>query len=96
MFEISEELLRRNVKRFLGGLVFKAHKRVYHSTLGSGVIKKKKKLCTLAHIVSHGVHTRSQRSTDSVVVEESRHLLRVASHLLADDSNSTRSVLFFI
>jgi len=32
----------RNVKRFRGGLVFKAHKLVYHSTLGLRVIKKKK------------------------------------------------------
>ena len=30
--------------RFRGGLVFKAHKLVYHSTLGSRVIKKKKKV----------------------------------------------------
>ena len=36
------QLLRRNVKRFRGGLVFKAHRIVYHSTLGLRVIKKKK------------------------------------------------------
>ena len=30
------------MKRFRGGLVFKAHKLVYHSTLGLRVIKKKK------------------------------------------------------
>ena len=35
-----EQLLRRNVNRFRGGLVFKAHRRVYHSTLGSRVIKR--------------------------------------------------------
>ena len=29
---------------FAGGLVFKAHRLVYHSTLGSRVIKKKKKV----------------------------------------------------
>jgi len=29
------------VKRFRGGLVFKAHRLVYHSTPGSRVIKKK-------------------------------------------------------
>ena len=34
-------LLRRNLKRFRGGLVVKAHRFVYHSTLGWGVIKKK-------------------------------------------------------
>jgi len=32
-------------KRFRGGLVFKAHRLFYHSTLGSRVIKKKKKRC---------------------------------------------------
>ena len=35
-----------NVKRFRGGLVFKAHRLLYHSTLGSRVIKKKKKSTT--------------------------------------------------
>jgi len=33
----------RNVKRFRGGLVLKAHRLVYHSTLGSRVIKKKRR-----------------------------------------------------
>jgi len=32
----------RNVKRFRGELVFKAHRLLYHSTLGLRVIKKKK------------------------------------------------------
>ena len=36
------DLLRRIVKRFRGGLVLKAHRLLYHSTLGSIVIKKKK------------------------------------------------------
>ena len=35
-------MLRRNVKRFRGGLVYKAHRLLHHSTLGSRVIKKKK------------------------------------------------------
>ena len=35
-------ILRRNVERFRGGLVLKAHRLVFHSTLGLGVIKKKK------------------------------------------------------
>jgi len=30
------------VQRFLGGLVFKAHRLLYHSTLGLRVIKKKR------------------------------------------------------
>jgi len=33
----------RNVKRFRGGLVFKALRLLYHSTLGLRAIKKKKK-----------------------------------------------------
>jgi hypothetical protein len=37
------QLLRRNVKRFRGGIVFKAHRLRYHSTLGSRVLKKKRK-----------------------------------------------------
>ena len=32
---------RKNVKRFRGGLVFKAHRLLYHSTQGLRVIKKK-------------------------------------------------------
>ena len=39
-FSISEQLLRRNVKRFRGGLASKAHRLVYHSTLGWIVIQK--------------------------------------------------------
>ena len=38
---IQEQLLRRNVRR--GGLVFKAHRLVKHSTLGLSIIKKMKK-----------------------------------------------------
>ena len=40
-FSIEEQLLRRNVKWFRGGLVFKAHRILYHSTLGFRIIKKK-------------------------------------------------------
>ena len=40
-------LLRKNVKRSRGGLVFKAHRLVYHSPLVSRVIKKKKKKVTV-------------------------------------------------
>ena len=36
-------LLHRNVQRFRGGLVFQAHRLVYHSTLGLRVMKKKQK-----------------------------------------------------
>jgi len=41
-FSIQEQLLRINIKRFRGGLVFKAHRLVYHSTLVLRVIKNKR------------------------------------------------------
>ena len=41
-FSIEDQILRRNVKRFRDGLVFKEHRRVYHCTLGSRLTKKKK------------------------------------------------------
>ena len=36
-------MISRNVKRFRREIVFKANRLLYHSTLGSRVIKKKKK-----------------------------------------------------
>jgi len=39
----GEALLSRNVEWVRGGLVSKAHRLLYHSALGSRVIKKKKK-----------------------------------------------------
>ena len=41
--QFKKKLSRRNVKRFRGGLVFKAHRLLYHSILGSRIKKKKKK-----------------------------------------------------
>ena len=41
--QVPDEL-SRNVKRFRGGLIFKAHRLLYHSTPGLRVIKKKKTL----------------------------------------------------
>ena len=39
----DSRLLDTSVHWFRGGLVLKAHRLVYHSTLGSRVIKRKKK-----------------------------------------------------
>jgi hypothetical protein len=39
-----------NVQRFRGGLVFKAHRLLYHSTLGLRVIKKEKALLDLVRL----------------------------------------------
>jgi len=56
--------LGRNVKRFRGGLVFKAHRLVYHPTLGSRVIKKKEEEVRYpqfmtAHTMDRGLVARS-------------------------------------
>ena len=51
----------RNVRRFRGGLVFKAHRLLYHSTLGSRVIKKKKKAPCIANRAESGRATRDTR-----------------------------------
>ena len=40
----DRELLYRNVERFRGGLVFNAHRRLYHSNLGLRVMRKRKNL----------------------------------------------------
>jgi len=37
----NDQLLYRNVQLLQGGLVFKAHRLLYHSTLGLRVMKKK-------------------------------------------------------
>jgi len=56
--EAPDRLLFRNVKRFRGGLVCKAHRLLYRSTLGLRVIKKKHRehvarriLCLLRPVV---------------------------------------------
>ena len=55
---------RRNVQRFREGLVFKAHRLLYHSTLGVRVIEKKKRGSSLtaprtapAHFPQNAPHT---------------------------------------
>ena len=50
----SVQLLHRNEKRFRGGLVFNAHRWLYHSTLGSRVKRKKR-----------GVHLALERVANS-------------------------------
>ena len=44
---IQEQLLRRNMKGFRGGLAFKAHRLLYYSTLGWRVMKKRKEKSVL-------------------------------------------------
>ena len=49
------------MKRFRGGLVFKAHRLVYHSTLCSRVIKKKKRDGDLIAVVNAEVGRMARR-----------------------------------
>ena len=49
---MDEQPPRRTVKRFRGGLVFEAHGLLYHSTLSSRVIKKKKKKMNKVSVVA--------------------------------------------
>ena len=66
----------RNVQRFRGGLVFKAHRRLYHSTLGLRVIKKKKKTCLIRQIIILGTQFTAQNggraSSDTAARTERR------------------------
>ena len=41
---VARQVLRQSMKRFHGGLVVEAHRLLYHSTLGSRVLIKKKKV----------------------------------------------------
>ena len=52
-FSIQEQLLCIMVKRFRAGIVFKAHRLSYHSTLGLRVIEKKKS-CQLEKCLRRG------------------------------------------
>jgi len=50
-------------KRFRGGLVFKAHRLLYHSTLGLRVIKKKRKKLTGMRDAPHSARPVARIST---------------------------------
>jgi len=88
-FSIQEQLLRRNVKRFRGGLVFKAHRLVYHSTLGLSVIKKKIKKEGERRLRLHGRHAKSQQLTFEAR-EKSTFLKGVNFHEREKRRKSTR------
>ena len=52
-FSVSEQILRTSLKRFRGGLVFRAHRLLYHSTLGSRV-KRENRSTPASHRTSKG------------------------------------------
>ena len=66
------QLLHRNVQRFRGGLVFKAHSHLYHSTLGLRVIKKKKR--PLSHGTANLPEAALERSSPKSQQTTYRHL----------------------
>ena len=65
-FSISERLLRENVLWSRGGLAFKAHRLVYHSVLGSSVIKKKK----IANIPARRAITQTRNQPANFLLEK--------------------------
>ena len=54
------------MQRFRGELVFKAHRRLYHSTVGLRAIKKKKKIEEEPPIAASESERRSQRESACV------------------------------
>jgi hypothetical protein len=54
-------MVYRNVNWFRGALVFKAHRPLYHSSLGVSVMTKKKK-DTLTLVDNAAVHEKVMRS----------------------------------
>jgi len=67
-FPRSEKLLFLNLQRFRGGLVFKAHRLFYHSTLGLRVIKKKKKVPPIKSSFSGPCFVLARAGTRRLVV----------------------------
>ena len=65
-FWYTSQFKNINVKRFRGGLVFKAHGRVYHSTLGLRVIQKKKDLLVASPSFNIASPSSDIANTDSV------------------------------
>jgi len=81
-------LLHRNVQQFRGGLVFKAHRLVYHSTLGLRVTKKKKKKEGTLPATRCATHALRTGCSFADVLEWSRQSADVLdSHLPVLDSH---------
>ena len=57
----ASQQLYRNVQRFRGGLVCKAHRLVHHSTLGLRVIKQKKRVPDKTRGVERGFESATNR-----------------------------------
>jgi len=64
----TEQLLHRNVQRFRGGLVFKAHRLLYHSTLGLRVIKKRRRSDAVQDVLPRVLHKEREFFIDNLLV----------------------------
>ena len=73
------------VQRFRGGLVFKAHRLLYHSTLGWRVIKKKKK-------APSPIHSSAVASKEHVCCLDRTHEPSMAASFPAASSVPARQI----
>ena len=73
---IQDQLHSRIVKRFRGGLVFKAHRLLCHSTLGSKVIKKKRREDARGgtSLSEHAREAQHVRSRPSIYIYRYTHM----------------------
>ena len=72
------------MQRFQGGLVFKAHRLLYHSTLGSRVVKKKKEKVEVILVVVKlvGKHTslKCVKETEIPIEQQPQQGVFVCDH----------------
>ena len=72
VYHLVERLLRRNEKRFRGGLVFKAHILVYDSTLDSRIIKRERGSDRAGAVpIRHGAPSSTRSAAWGVMVYSS-------------------------
>ena len=98
-----QQPIRRNVKRFRGGLVFQAHRLVYPSILGSRVIKKKRRWSTLASSMSSlnmSTYSPSRPVTSSdvktrpftTIYDQSRSATCTYMHVVSDHMSTNNPI----
>ena len=88
------QLLHRNVQRFRGGLVFKAHRLVYHSTLGLREIAKKRRWACLDATRRDTCDIQPTCNKQWIVFDQRYNTLATSSALLRYNLLATNSVLF--
>ena len=82
------------MKRFRGGLVFKAHRLLYHSTLGLRVLKKKREIAKRMHQDSKVHLPTSFRNVDVYQgAAQSGHFLRTDRSLETNSASASSSLI---